>query len=98
MRQFSVWALLMTCVCLCSTLPAQTTSPNQDIAGSWQGAFVFNQGKVRSILCVAPRGEAGYTGALIDLESGDDLLFPGASGTGPINFADGRIAFEVKSV
>jgi uncharacterized protein len=94
----SVLALFMTFVCLCSTLSAQTTSPNQDIAGSWQGAFVFGQGKVRSILYVAPRGEAGYTGLLIDLESEDELLFPGASDTGPINFADGKIAFEIKSV
>jgi hypothetical protein len=59
---------------------------------------VFGQGKVRSILYVAPRGEAGYTGALIDLESEDVLFFPGASDTGPINFADGKIAFEIKSV
>ncbi|MGB6813289.1 MAG: CocE/NonD family hydrolase, partial [Candidatus Sulfotelmatobacter sp.] len=59
---------------------------------------MFGQGKVRSILYVAQRGEAGYTGALIDLESEDVLFFPGASDTGPINFADGKIAFEIKSV
>ena len=99
MRQFSVLALFITFVCLCSTVSAQTTGPNQDIAGSWQGAFVIGQGKVRSILYVAPRGEAGYTGALIDLDSGDWLLgfLHGAADTGPINFADGKIAFEGKS-
>lgn len=82
---------LMIFVCLCSTVFAETSSPNQDIAGSWQGAFVFGQGKVRSILYVTPRGEAGYTGALISLESGN------AFDTGPINLAEGKIAFEVKS-
>ena len=59
MRQSSVLALFMTFVCLSSALSAQTTSPNQDIAGSWQGAFVFDRGKVRTILYVAPRGQAG---------------------------------------
>ncbi|HXX56280.1 MAG TPA: hypothetical protein VEJ17_00640, partial [Candidatus Nitrosotalea sp.] len=98
MRQSSVWALLTTLVCLCSTLSAQTTNPNQDIAGSWQGAFVYGEGKVRAILCLAPHGEAGYTGALIDLESEDKLFFPGASDTGPVKFAGDSIAFEVKSV
>ena len=100
MRQSSitVLALFMTFVCRCSIASRQTRSPNQEIAGSWQGTFVFGQGKVRSILYVAQRGEAGYTGALIDLESEDVLFFPGASDTGPINFADGKIAFEIKSV
>jgi len=98
MRQSSVLPLFVTFVWLCTTAFAQTTSPNQDIAGSWQGTFVFGQGRVRSILYVAPRSEAGYTGALIDLESEDVLFFPGASDTGPINLADGKFAFEIKSV
>jgi dipeptidyl aminopeptidase/acylaminoacyl peptidase len=84
LRRCLLLAWFVDC-CLCSSVFAQ------DIAGVWEGSFVFGQGKLRTILYVAPRHDGAYTGALITLESGD------AADAGPITVADGKVVFEVKS-
>jgi predicted acyl esterase len=82
--------LLLIFASLCSTATGQ--APTQDIAGSWKGAFIFGQGKVRSILYIGPRSEGGYTGSLIGLDSGN------AFDTGPITFSAGKLTFDSKSI
>ncbi len=70
-------------------LGAQTAP--RSIEGTWQGALVFGEGKIREILYVAPPRSGTYTGALIDPESGagTDLDL--------ITFTGNNVSFESKA-
>jgi hypothetical protein len=79
---------LATIVILAS-LFAQTSARGMD--GSWQGALLFGQGKIRVVFYFAPPRNGVYNGALVNLDSG------AASNIDVITVANRKVDLELKS-
>ena len=59
---------LLATVLILPCLLAQTSASN--IAGVWQGALVFGQGKVPVVFYLSPMRRGTYSGAMVDVASG----------------------------
>ena len=80
--------LLLGCLVL-QQLVAQT--PSRGIEGSWLGALVFGQAKMKRIFYFSPPQGGAYTGVVIDPDNGH------ATTMDSITFVNGKLSFEVKA-
>ena len=81
---------LIAMALILQSLFAQTSA--RSIAGVWQGALLFSQGKVRVVLFVSPPRDGVYSGAMVNLDLGT------ASNIDLIRFANGKVGLELKDV